>query len=85
MLQPFVTPITEGLVLAVLAAAEPDLLLFGEGEFYWGDPGVFVGTVAKGLLGGAPAGAPPIVSRLQFYPLGGLLGDNRFGPGLRPL
>lgn len=66
------TAIAEGRVLAVLAVAEPDFLLFCQGEFLGTKACAFVIPVAHGLVAAQSAGAPPMVSGFKFK-------SDRFG------
>ena len=71
-IKPFMTSIAEGRVLAVLAVAEPDFLLFCQGEFLGTKACAFVIPVAHGLVAAQSTGAPPMVSGFKFK-------SDRFG------
>lgn len=50
----------------MLAVAEPDLLLLGQGELFGADAGALVRAVTHGLVTAKAAGAPPMVTGFKF-------------------
>jgi hypothetical protein len=50
----------------LLAIAEPDLLLFLQGELLRAKAGAFVAAIAHGLVTAEATGAPPVVSGFEF-------------------
>lgn len=78
--QGLVGSIAQGAVLAVLAGAEPDLTIRLGLVFHRLKAGALVGTIAKGLLGAAATGAPPVAfSGFDLYGQGGFLGNHGCG------
>ena len=67
-----VRTVAEGAIAGVFAGTPSDGSSFGDFHFPRCQPRAFMRTVAEGLALRAPAGAPPILSRL------GLLDDRRF-------
>jgi len=61
-----VNSITNGAKGRTLAITEREVARFGEFNSLRGKTRSFVGTVAEGLLGGSPAGTPPIFTGLQL-------------------
>jgi hypothetical protein len=61
-----VTAVAEGLVRAVLAIAEPDLLLLGQRELLRAKAGALVAAVAHRLMARESARAPEVISGLEF-------------------
>ena len=60
------TAIAEGRVLAVLAVAEPDFLLFCQSEFLGAEACAFVIPITHGLVTAQSTGAPPVISGFEF-------------------
>lgn len=58
--------IAEGWVLTMLAVAQPDFLLFGQGEFLGAKASAFVIPITHGLVTTQSAGAPPVISSFKF-------------------
>ena len=71
--------ITKGWRLSPLTTTKPDSLFFVNREFDRFKVGVFMGTVAKGLVFGFAAGTPPVITGFQFNAIGRGLGTIRFG------
>ena len=65
-------------VFTVFAAAEPHLAPLLQGELHRCEVGTLVATVAEGLLLATPAGAEPVVTRLQLDDVWLLLRDMGF-------
>jgi len=58
------SPVTEGTIARLLAGAQSVVLFLGNLNLFWSKGGSFVGTITERLLGGFPAGAPPVITRL---------------------
>jgi hypothetical protein len=84
-LQLAVCPIAEGLGFRLLATAQPHFFGFFHFKGHRAYSGVLVRAVALGLLGRAPAGAPPIFAGFQFFSVGGFLGNDRFAHDISPV
>ena len=67
LLQHLVAAIAKRLIGGVLAIAEPNLLLFGQGEFPRPQTSTFMTAIAQGLLTGKSAGAPEMVPGVKFH------------------
>lgn len=67
LLQHLVAAIAKRLIGGVLAIAEPNLLLFGQGEFPRPQTSTFMTAIAHGLLAGKSAGAPEVVPGIEFH------------------
>src|SRR6267378_1348919 len=81
-LQGLVRAVAEGLIARALAAAQPELLGFGDREFHRREFGSLVGPVAERLAFRAPAAAPPVVAGCELDRIGGLLREMGFGHDL---
>src|SRR6266850_2249059 len=73
----FVRAVAERLAGGVLAAAQPQLLRFGDAELLRRELRALVRAVAEGLALRAAAGAPPVVSRGELHGEGRALRDQR--------
>src|SRR5437763_16762922 len=69
----------------VLAAAEPELLRFRDGEARRRELRALVRAVAEGLTLGASAGAPPVVARGELHRVRAALRAERLGHAFPPL
>jgi len=78
-LQVAVSAVAERLVAAVLAAAQGNGGLGGNGQFDRAEFTALVGAVAEGLVGRFAAGAPPIDAWFQLQDVGGFFRYLRFG------
>jgi len=74
-LQPFMRPITKGRILRVLAAAEIDFLLLGYFHLHGPKRRPLVASITKGLIGAAPAAAPPVGAGLERHSIGRFPGN----------
>src|ERR1700704_5939382 len=83
--QLLVRAVAERLVAAVLAAAQPHLLRFADGELDRREFGALVRAVAEGLALGAAAGAPPVVPRGKLHGVRWLLRDRRIRHRVLPV
>src|SRR6266850_249946 len=75
--QLLVSAVAERLAGGVLAAAQPQLLRFGDAELLRRELRALVRAVAEGLALRAAAGAPPVVSRGELHGEGRALRDQR--------
>ena len=71
--------VAERFVAGVLAAAQGQRRLGGDGEFHGRELAALVGAVAEGLVGGSAAGAPPIVAGLELHDVRGSFCDVGLG------
>ena len=63
----------------MLAVAEGDLLGFLDGDFLRREAGALVAAIAERLVGGSPAGTPPVIAGLEIEHRRLLVGNDRFG------
>ena len=70
--------VAERLIAGMLAAAPVDGLFFGDFQNDWHEFCTFVRTVAIWLVLRQAAGAPGVISRLDFDSIRALLGNFRF-------
>src|SRR5258705_8872658 len=81
-LQGLVGAVAERLIAGALAAAQPEFLGFGDGEFNRCEFGGLVGPVAERLAFRAPTAAPPVVAGCELDRIGGFLREVGFGHDL---
>jgi len=56
--------VAEGTITGLFTGAKGVVLFLGNLNLFWSKGGSFVGTITERLLGGFPAGAPPVITRL---------------------